>query len=239
MELQERDAKQPSVDKTNSGMSTARAFIGRWIARIGAIVALLLGAGVLTIQWEHHQRDAELKAALVKDISTSLARTSMSARFVATGSYGIEEAKKEARPGRIQQRYNQGQQRWEEDAARIRAQMEAYYKNPKITEEWKRFSSSVSKYYQLSRSLPPEGTDQRKRNLTSRRKWADEIREYLNGNPSVSWDGLINRTGGDKYANDYIILGGALLERQADISKRVLEARTVYTTRLNWLYSWL
>ena len=90
---------------------------------IGTALTVLIGAGLLTtlltIESEGRERDAALKGSLVKDISTSLARTSLTARFIVTGSYGVEEPNIAARPSRLRQRYNEGQQAWEQAAASI------------------------------------------------------------------------------------------------------------------------
>ena len=174
---------------------------------IGTALTVLIGAGLLTtlltIESEGRERDAALKGSLVKDISTSLARTSLTARFIVTGSYGVEEPNIAARPSRLRQRYNEGQQAWEQAAASIRAQLQAYYKDPKVAEDWDGFATTFGRFYQLSYPLPAKGTSQRKRNLDSRRKWTAEIQSYLEDEAvQVSWKRLAERTGGDSYARE-------------------------------------
>jgi hypothetical protein len=152
----------------------------RLLKLFGVVLTTILAAGLLTVEWDGYQREAELRAALVSDVSTSLARASMSARFAATGAYGVQEEKIGTSVGRIKQRYNEGKRAWEEDSARIRAQLQAYYENPRLATAWETYAAIVSEFFQLSYPLPSKKDAARlKRNLKSRGLWVQHIRQHL------------------------------------------------------------
>jgi hypothetical protein len=224
---EQQDTGQPSPKDRRHEV---RKFFTRTFAIVGTLLGVLLGAGVLTIAWQGYDRDTELKAMLVAEISTSFARTSMISRSVASGSYSLEEPRKEARSARVQQKYNDGLRAWKEDSARIGAELQAYIESPSLVESWGRFEVIVTSYYQLSRSLPPPGTDERIRNLQSRSGWTKSIKDYIN-NPKgrVSWDRIESREGGDEFYKDYTQLGRLLLDKQGEISRGILDSSTVYS----------
>jgi hypothetical protein len=204
-------------------------FLTRLIVILGTLIGVLLGAGVLTIAWQGYDKDTELRATLVTDISTAFARTSMVSRSVASGSYLREEPRADARSARVQQKYNDGLRAWKEDAARIGAELHAYIEDPNVAKSWSRFEAIVTNYYQLSRSPPPPETPERARNLQSRSAWTSSIRDYVN-DPSagVAWDRIESREAGDEFYRDYTILGRLLLNKQSEISRGILDSSTVY-----------
>jgi hypothetical protein len=206
--------------------------LARPFAVIGSLLVVLLGAGVLSIAWQGYEKDTEIRATLVAETSTAYASASMISRSVASGSYSREEPKKEARSARVQQKYNDGLRSWKEDAARIGAELQAYIEDPKVAESWSSFEARVTEYYQLSPEPPPPETDERKRNLQSRTAWTENIREYVKHPEEVSWDRIRTREGGDEFYRDYTRLGRLLLDKQAEISREILDSSTVYQPTL-------
>lgn len=206
-------------------------------AKVGVgVVAALIGtsliASLITVEWEGRERDAAIRAALVTDISTSLARARTSARFIATGAFAAEEPKTEVRLSRLEQKYNAGILKWEEDAARITSQAQAYFKEDTVAKEWAEYSRVMMEFYQLSRLLPPKTQPERRlRNLRSRRKWAGTVQGYLydTGN-KISWSTLVNRANeNDEFSHQYLQLSDVLHARQEVIAKDILELPTVYS----------
>jgi hypothetical protein len=63
---------------------------------------------------------------LVSDINTSVARAVVSAHDTATGVYGIEGHGSSVNMARVKQEYHKRKWDWEQDAARISAQLEVY-----------------------------------------------------------------------------------------------------------------
>jgi hypothetical protein len=203
---------------------------------ITSLLVFLLGTGLianlLTIEWDRRGRDEDLRAALITDISTSLPHVRTSARFDVTGAYDLEEPERKVRLNRIEQRYNTGRLRWELDLARIRAQIQAYFKVPTLARDWSKFAQVVTEFYQLSRQVPPKREmDRRERSLKIRRKLVRDMRNYLYGaKGDLSWSTLVSRTNeNDEFTNEYLRLSDRLLQRQDRIAKDILGLPTVYT----------
>jgi hypothetical protein len=199
---------------------------------LGALIGILIAGGLLTIQWEGYQRDADLKGKLVSEVSSSVARASMSARFVATGAYAVEQSDVVLRRSHIQQKYNEGKRRWEEDAVYLRAQLQAYYKDASLAQAWEEYANAVSRFYQLSYPIPPGDAPYRQKHIRIRIGWADFVNRYLEGSGPKGdyWNYIISREDEeDKYSTNYIDLSTRILKRQENINKQILASRTIYT----------
>jgi hypothetical protein len=199
---------------------------------LGALIGVLIAGGLLTIQWEGYQRDADLKGKLVSEVSSSVARASMSARFLATGAYAVEQPDVALRRSRIQEKYNEGKRRWEEDAVYLRAQLQAYYKDASLAQAWEKYANTVSKFYQLSYPVPSGDATYTQRHLGIRAGWADSVKAYLGGSHQEDdyWGYLISRKDEqDEYSTAYIDLSTKILKRQESINKQILRSRTIYT----------
>jgi hypothetical protein len=198
---------------------------------LGALIGVLIAGGLLTIQWEGYQRDADLKGKLVSEVSSSVARASMSARFVATGAYAVEQSDVALRRSRIQEKYNEGKRRWEEDAVYLGAQLQAYYTDASLAQAWEKYANAVSIFYQLSYPIPPGDATYRQRHLGIRARWAGSVKAYLGDSDKDDyWNYLISRRDEeDVYSTNYIDLSTKILKRQESINKQILASRTIYT----------
>jgi hypothetical protein len=199
---------------------------------LGALIGVLIAGGLLTIQWEGYQRDTDLKGKLVSEVSSSVARASMSARFVATGAYSVEQSDVTLRRGHIQEKYNEGKRKWEEDAVYLRAQLQAYYEDASLAQAWEEYANAVSTFYQLSYPIPSGDAPYRQRHLGIRARWASSVKAYLGGSDEKAdyWDYLTSRRDEqDVYSTNYIDLSTRILKRQESINKQILASRTIYT----------
>jgi hypothetical protein len=178
----------PPLHSLWDGVKTATKLVAGVVA---AIMATSLVASLITVAWEGRERDADIRATLVTDISTSLARARTSARFVATGAFAAEEPHTEVRLSRLEQKYNAGRLKWEEDAARITSQAQSYFKEDTVAKEWAEYAGVVTEFYQLSRLLPPKNQAKRRsRNLASRRKWRKKLRAFYM-TPTPTYPGIL------------------------------------------------
>ena len=202
---------------------------------VAAVIATLLAAGLLTIEWDGYQKEAELRARLVQDITTSVARAKVSAHFIAAGVYGIEARGKQVNVARIKQQYNKRKWDWESDAARISAQLGAYFRNPEVGQDWQDFWDAMSDYFELSYPGPEKGdAAQGRGDLKSRAELVKRIASYLEKRRGKKAVGpvmrqrLVNRSGGQlaSYYQDYRDLGRKLLPEQNNLNKDVLEKPT-------------
>jgi hypothetical protein len=198
---------------------------------LGALIGVLIAGGLLTIQWEGYQRDADLKGRLVSEVSSSVARASMSARFVATGAYAVEQPNVALRRSRIQEKYNEGKRRWEEDAVYLGAQLQAYYRDASLAQAWEKYANALSTFYQLSYPIPSGDATYRQRHISNRARWVGLVKAYLGGSDQEDyWQYLISRKDEqDEYSTAYIDLSSRILERQESINRQILKSRTIYT----------
>jgi hypothetical protein len=201
------------------------------ITALASFVGLLIGAGLLTIQWEGYQRDGDLKGKLVSQVSSSATRAAMAARFVATGAYAVEQPDVSRRRGYSQQKYNEGKRKWEEDLVLVGAQLRAYYDDPSLAKDWEAYANAMSTLYQLSYPIPPGDEAYRARSLETRRRWADTVKDYVGTTkPQSYWDYIVSREDAkDQYSNSYIDLSVLMLKKQERINKQILESPTIYS----------
>lgn len=200
------------------------------------ILASLLAAGLLTIEWDGYQKEAELRAKLVSDINISVARANVSAHFIAAGVYGIEKQGGGVNVVRVKHEYNKRKWTWEQDAARIAGQLEAYFTDPSVGDQWQAYSDIIGGYFELSYPMPEKkDVEARRGDLRSRHELVRRIADYLNdnagGKPVMggrlkrSLEGRSDGHLGEYYGN-YRKLGRKLLPAQKSLSKRILFDRT-------------
>jgi hypothetical protein len=201
---------------------------------LAAIVASLLTAGLLTIEWDGYQKETELRARLISDITTSVSRAKVSAHFIAAGVYGIEERGEGVNIARVKQEYNKRRWDWEHDAARISAQLGAYFRDPEVGLQWQGYWDAMSDYFELSYPGPEKDALEQHGDLRARRKLVGRIARYVEsrGRGRALGDSLRKSLEGRsdgrlaKYYEDYRKLGRRLLPEQNSLNKRILAKPT-------------
>jgi hypothetical protein len=201
---------------------------------LAAIVASLLTAGLLTIEWDGYQKETELRARLISDITTSVSRARVSAHFIAAGVYGIEKGREGVNIARVKQEYNKRRWDWEHDAARISAQLGAYFRDPEVGLQWQGYWDAMSDYFELSYPPPEEDALELDGDLRARRKLVARIARYVESRGRGRAIGhslrksLEGRSDGRlaEYYEDYRKLGRRLLPEQNSVNKRILARPT-------------
>ena len=102
----------------------------------------------LTRQWQDQQRAQELKAAIVTRIGRDTTDALVLSSFIANGRF--EPVRDPKRPFRIPMKvFNDLDLNWERNRREISAQLEAYFADTDIAEEWRSYSQLTRDTYFL------------------------------------------------------------------------------------------
>ncbi|GHO63911.1 hypothetical protein KSC_028030 [Ktedonobacter sp. SOSP1-52] len=106
---------------------------------VGAIISSYLIPS-LTRGWQDHQKELELKTALVNQITDATTSTLTEAELIGAGA---ESKDQEKRSDRINSVYRD----WMTKGATIRAELEAYFPRTQLSEDWFKYYGLVHDYY--------------------------------------------------------------------------------------------
>lgn len=205
-----------------AGLESLRA--GRVL--IGLLVAAAI-SGVLVPaiaqSWQNHQRELDIKSALVSNISLSTARL-----IGAVDNF-------EANPTTDLSRYNNAYLTWLNESQAESAQLSAYALssgNNQVVSDWRSFSESMKDFYLLSVCPSPDRSDLLSRmrgNLTHllRNPAAQEELQQENAQ-EVDWTRLDTCyeffTAGDPYTTDWINLRNQVTTAKDTVIAEIVEA---------------
>jgi hypothetical protein len=225
------DSSSGGQSREAAGASTTKAGLKAVARFVAAVLVTLSTAGLATIEWGGYQRETDLRAALVTDVNTSVAHVGVSAYLIATGAVGIEKSGKLSVP-LVKKKHHEVRAEWEQDAARIRGQLEAYYTHPDVGMRWQEYAAIVSNHLMLSYPAPQnKNPTHLRKQARSRRALVKKIEGYLRKKgktlqPSLKETVLRRQKDLDDYAYGYEALGNMFSEEQAAINKDILSLET-------------
>jgi hypothetical protein len=150
------------------------------------LILLLVGAGItgllvpdITNQWQNHQKELELKTDLANQISRAVANMIISARLIQiTGFISSSD-------------YGSAYVAWETAKSSIGSQIEAYFPNTEIKQEWDNLSAAVTDFVNLNPELVPnKNPSEYAAKVCTRINHVLNVKEYLEPNNRTN----INRT---------------------------------------------
>jgi hypothetical protein len=112
-------------------------------------VLLIIGAGIsglliphITNQWQNHQKELELKTDLASQISKAVANIIIGSRLVQIPTFAYTNLS-----------YANIVEQWEESKASIGSQIEAYFSDTQLKQEWDNLSSAITEFSNLNAAL--------------------------------------------------------------------------------------
>jgi hypothetical protein len=182
------------------------------------LVVLLVGAAVtgfliptLTRRSQDRQKELELKTELVSELSESIMEMVMAVQFSHMTLTRGEDVDLES----LEKELNQAYREWEVRSAVIGTKLQSYFPATTIPTEWREFSNTVGQFYAL------EGASYERR-----QELALNIREKLLGMLGP----------GSVASEDWGDLRGGILEKKAELIRKVIEAplSTFGSSRTFW-----
>jgi hypothetical protein len=111
---------------------------------VGALLSSLLIPS-WTKQWQDRQSELQVKVDLVDRIDNSVTEMMMSIQFAILGAESQSQAE-----------YDDAYRRWEIDRRLIQSQLEAYYPEGRLAEDWYALSEQITDFYVRSSRGNPE-----------------------------------------------------------------------------------
>lgn len=111
---------------------------------VGAVISSFLIPDI-TRRWQDHQKELELKTALVSQITDATTSTLTEAELLATGAETKDQ-------GQLSARVRSVYQDWMIKGAAIRAELEAYFPGTLLSRDWFYYYGLVHDYYLLQQS---------------------------------------------------------------------------------------
>jgi len=173
------------------------------LALVGALVTSLL-LPIVTRQWQDHQTELDIKTKLVNQISGSVA--------TALAQLAVTESGQSARLPIPFQDYYDAYQVWEQSRASIRSQLEAYFPNSDVGEQWQTYSGEVDNFYKFTGRYTDSSNARRLSLLAALKSYLDD-----NGVTPTSWKKLMDTISPNINDQDY---QGAWGELRDAISNR-------------------
>lgn len=146
----------------------------------------MVGAGItglllpdITNQWQNHQKELELKTDLANQISRAVANMIISGRLIQiTGFINSSD-------------YGSAYIAWETAKSTIGSQIEAYFPNTQIKQEWDNLSTAVTEFVNLNPQLiPNQNPSEYAAKVCTRIDHVLNVKQYLQPNNPTN----INRT---------------------------------------------
>jgi hypothetical protein len=115
---------------------------GFWVLIIGSVISIIFTGLLiprLTQTWQGHQKELEVKTALVTQIRKSVSDFLISARLVEVHSPSIAPAD-----------FHNANRNWSEVSADIESELMAYFPTDAYSAEWHNYTVILEKFYFLS-----------------------------------------------------------------------------------------
>ncbi len=157
-------------------------------------------------QWKDQDRKAEVKAKLITDAGRTVANILTASQF---SEFGGES--------RNQKDIGRAFQVWEIEHVVVSSQIRAYLLDPTLASDWDRFSEMLRLAYASGAHNP------------RRKEYLAKLQEYLKAR-DINWKaleiGYSDMAQFPEYNRAWFQLREALLDRYAEIAKRILDAKS-------------
>lgn len=123
----------------------------------------------LTRRWQDHQKELEIKTALVEAVSDEVLHFILAMQFA-------------ERKVSTQEAFDEAYRRWEIQRAVLTGKLRAYFRAPQIVQEFESFSNAISDFYALAGTYHPEYRTQQ----------IAKLKSYF-GDAATNWEMLANQ----------------------------------------------
>jgi hypothetical protein len=124
------------------------------------LVVLLVGAALtgilvpaLTRRWQDRQKELDIKASLVSELSEAIMSIVMAVQFVRVraerAQHGLVDTFDEKAKEKRQEEFSEAYRTWEVRSAVLGTKLEAYFPDTTIPSDWTTFSDVVTRFYAL------------------------------------------------------------------------------------------
>ena len=118
----------------------------------GALLSSLV-VPAITRRWQDHQKELELKTALVTEITETVTDLVMAVQFAELGTVS-----------QTQEEFDAAYRKWEIESAVIGSKLRAYFPETDLGSQWRAYTRLVTDFYALA-GVPPDDKADRARRL--------------------------------------------------------------------------
>lgn len=162
----------------------------------------------LTRQWQNHERELEIKAVLVQEMSETTAEFVVAIKTYAFGGFGSGQT-----PEGLIRDLSRDRRAFDTQQPITAAKLRAYFRKASLTDEWNRYGAALVSFFDVIRT-----TD-----ANFKRQKLAKLERYLGGN--ANFGALVSpEATGTEYRNAFLAAEEFLFAQKDVLVRAVLEA---------------